>query len=110
MYIYFYFRAQDDTRQDRIFQYNQIRFKMCHKCFMCHLENIGVIMMISYGVFQERKTRLTYNVEYGVGLVGISTYGMVCYQHTLVYLATCVMNYYSMPEVLSVTSTMDYME
>ena len=75
---------------------------------MCHLETNGVIMMISYGVFQERNTRLTYNVEYDVWEASI--YGLVCYQHTLVYLATCVMNYYSMPEVLSVTSTVDYME
>jgi len=72
------------------------------------LETYGLIMMISYGVFQERKTRLTYNVEYDVWEASI--YGLVCYQHTLVYLATYVTNYYSMPEVLSVASTMDFME
>jgi hypothetical protein len=77
---------------------------------MCHLETNGVIMMISYGVFQERKTRLTHNLSMEYDLWEASTYGLVCYQHTLVYLATCVMNYYSMPEVLSVTSAMDYIE
>jgi hypothetical protein len=45
---------------------------------MCHLEAYGVIMMISYGVFQEKNTRLTYNVEYD--LWEASLYGLVCYQ------------------------------
>ena len=48
---------------------------------MCHLEANEFIMMISYGVFQERNTRLTYNDEYDLWEAYI--YMLVCYQHTI---------------------------
>ena len=89
MCVYFWFRVQDDTRHGWIYQFNQMRFNARHKCFMCHLEANGFIMLISYGVLQERNTRLTCNVEYD--LWESSLYGLVCYQHTLVYKATYVM-------------------
>ena len=81
MCIYSCLRVQDDTRDDWMFSFNQMRFNMWHKCFMCRLEANGVIMMISYGVFQERNTRLTYNVEYDFWEA--SLYGLVCCQHTI---------------------------
>ena len=68
-------------------------------------------MMISYGVFEERNTRLTCNVSMTCGK--LLYMGWVLPTNNtidLVYMATYVMNQYSMPEVLSVTSTVDYME
>ena len=68
-------------------------------------------MMISYGVFQQRNTRLTYNVEYDLWEAYIYV-GVLPTYNTIVWfqMATYVMNQYSMSEVLSVTSTVDYME
>ena len=81
MCICFCLRVQDDTRHDWIFSFNRMRFNMWHKCFMCHLEANDFIMMISFGVFQERNTILTHNVEYDLWEAYI--YVLVCNQHTI---------------------------
>jgi hypothetical protein len=56
---------------------------------MCHLEANCLIIMISYGVFQERNTTLTHNVEYDLreaskyGFVlptYIGLHGYICYE------------------------------
>ena len=68
-------------------------------------------MMISYGVFQERNTRLTCNVEYDLWELLYMGWCVTNKQYyRLVYMATYVMNQYSMPEVMSVTSAVDYMD
>ena len=59
---------------------------------MSHLEANGFIMMISYGLFQERNIRLTYNVEYDLWEAYI--YVLVCYQHTILSLTTWNRNYF----------------
>ena len=79
--------------------------------FMSLLEGNGFIMMLRCGVFQERNTRLTCNVSMTGGKLlymgwVVPTYNTI----DLVYMATYVMNWYSMPEVLSATSAVDHME
>jgi hypothetical protein len=78
---------------------------------MSLLEGNGFIMIISCGVSQERNTRLTCNVSMTCGKLLYMGWVLPTYNTIdLVYMATYVMNWYSMPEVQSVTSAVDHME
>ena len=72
---------------------------------MCHLEAYGFIMMISYGVFQERNTRLTYNDEYDLW----EAYLYICWCVTNIQYYRLVSNGYICHElVFDVRSAVSY--